>query len=82
MLPVTNVPEISLVVPAYNEETVFPEFIARASAALEATGLCWEIIFADDGSEDATAELIRAYRQRDPRVGLSPCREISARKLL
>ena len=70
MLPVTNVPEISLVVPAYNEETVFPEFIARASAALEATGLCWEIIFADDGSEDATAELIRAYRQRDPRVGL------------
>ena len=44
MLPVTNVPEISVVVPAYNEETVFPEFIARASAALEATGLRWETV--------------------------------------
>jgi glycosyltransferase involved in cell wall biosynthesis len=65
-----NCPDISLVVPVYNEETVLPEFATRARAALEATGLMWEIIFADDGSKDATAELIRAYRQQDPRIGL------------
>ena len=65
-----NSPDISLVVPAYNEETVLPEFMARARAALDATGLSWEIIFADDGSKDATAEMVRGYRQQDPRVGL------------
>ena len=65
-----NCPDISLVVPAYNEETVLPEFMARARAALDATGLSWEIIIADDGSKDATAEVIRAYRHEDPRIGL------------
>ena len=65
-----NSPDISLVVPAYNEEIVLPEFMARARAALESTGLSWEMIFADDGSKDATAEVIRAYRQQDSRIGL------------
>ena len=39
-----NSPDISLVVPAYNEEIVLPEFMARARAALESTGLSWEMI--------------------------------------
>jgi polyisoprenyl-phosphate glycosyltransferase len=63
-------PDVSLVVPAYNEEVVLPEFLARARAALDATGLSWEIVFADDGSKDATADLIRAYHGQDPRIGL------------
>ena len=63
-------PDVSLVVPAYNEEVVLPEFLARAHAALDATGLSWEIVFADDGSKDATADLIRAYHGQDPRIGL------------
>ena len=63
-------PDISLVVPVYNEERVLLEFVKRAHAALDATGLSWEIIFADDGSKDATAELIRALRRQDPRIGL------------
>jgi polyisoprenyl-phosphate glycosyltransferase len=65
-----NGPDVSLVVPAYNEEIVLPEFLARARAALDATGLSWEIVFADDGSKDATAEMIRAYHLQDPRIGL------------
>ena len=56
--------------PAYNEEIVLPEFMARARAALESTGLSWEMIFADDGSKDATVKVIRAYRQQDSRIGL------------
>jgi glycosyltransferase involved in cell wall biosynthesis len=51
----SNGPVISLVVPAYNEARVLPEFLERASAALSATGLAWEMIFADDGSHDETA---------------------------
>jgi glycosyltransferase involved in cell wall biosynthesis len=63
-------PAISLVVPVFNEESVLPEFIARAQAALDITGSSWEIIFADDGSTDGTADIIRAYRCQDPRLGL------------
>ena len=66
----SNRPVISLVAPVYNEAEVLPEFVERACAALSATGLSWEMIFADDGSLDATAELIRAHRQKDSRVGL------------
>ena len=65
-----NSPDISLVVPAYNEAIVLPEFMARARAALESTCLSCESIFADDGSKDASAEVIRAYRQQDSRIGL------------
>jgi polyisoprenyl-phosphate glycosyltransferase len=66
----SNRPVISLVAPVYNEAEVLAEFVERACAALSATGLSWEMIFADDGSLDATAELIRAHRQKDPRIGL------------
>ena len=66
----SNPPDLSLVVPAYNEAAVLPEFLKRACAVLEATGLSWEIIFADDGSSDGTAELVRAYHEKDPRIGL------------
>jgi polyisoprenyl-phosphate glycosyltransferase len=68
--PMSNPIEISLVVPAYNEADVLPEFLERAKAVLNATGLSWEIIFADDGSHDATAEFIRSQHHRDPRIGL------------
>jgi glycosyltransferase involved in cell wall biosynthesis len=65
-----NRPDISVVAPVYNEEIVLPAFLVRARAALDVTGLSWEIIFADDGSKDATAEVIRAYHGQDPRIGL------------
>lgn len=65
-----NSPEISLVVPAYNEAAVLPEFLERAKAVLDATNRSWEIIFADDGSRDATADIIRTEHLRDPRIGL------------
>ena len=65
-----NPPDLSLVVPAYNERAVLPQFLKRASAVLEKTGLSWEIIFADDGSWDGTAEFIRVYHEKDPRIGM------------
>jgi glycosyltransferase involved in cell wall biosynthesis len=63
-------PILSLVVPAFNEAAVLDVFYARAAAALDATGLTWEIVFADDGSTDETAALILGLHARDPRVGL------------
>ena len=63
-------PVLSVVVPAFNEAEVLHSFLARTRAVLEATGLAWEIVFADDGSTDPTAEIIRAMHDADPRVAL------------
>ena len=68
--PPTLSPTLSLVVPAYNEAPVLDAFYRRARAALEATGLDWEMVFADDGSTDGTAAAIRRLREADPRIAL------------
>ncbi len=61
---------ISLVVPCYNEEEVFPYL--RASLASLADRLDAEfrveIVLVDDGSKDGTWQRIRAFSQEDPRV--------------
>ena len=48
-----SLPTISLVVPAYNESEVLPEFHRRASAVLQRLRLGYEIVYVDDGSRDA-----------------------------
>src|SRR5262249_23518296 len=63
-------PELSVVVPAYNEEPNVERFYERMRSVLDGLGLEWEIIFAVDPSTDRTEELILAVRDRDPRVKL------------
>ncbi len=58
-------PELSLVIPLYNESEVLPQLLARLDAALPRLGAGTEVIFVDDGSGDGTPELIdRACRER------------------
>ncbi len=45
---------ISIVVPAYNEEQVLPEFHSRLAAVLDGLNLSSEIIYVNDGSRDGT----------------------------
>ena len=52
-------PEISVVVPLFNEEDCVTELAARLRAALRQTGRPYEIIFVDDGSQDQTFERAR-----------------------
>ena len=54
-------PRVSAVVPAYNEAESLPELHRELSAALDRLGMTWEIIYVDDGSRDATAEVARQY---------------------
>ncbi len=61
-------PDISVVVPAYNEVDNLAPLFAELRAALEPTGRSWELVMIDDGSKDGTAEAIAAEAQRDPRV--------------
>jgi glycosyltransferase involved in cell wall biosynthesis len=61
-------PHISIVVPMYNEAESAPHFYARMVPVLEAITPHWEIIAVNDGSKDATLELMRANHANDPRL--------------
>ena len=62
--------ELSIVVPAYNEEANVEPVYTRLRDVLDGLGLSWELIFSVDPSTDRTEELILALRERDPRVKL------------
>lgn len=62
-------PGLSIVVPCYNESLGLSEFYRRASLAAEAaTGSDYEIILVDDGSHDATWDVIASLASDDRRV--------------
>ena len=67
-LPVTAQPEISVVVPVYNEQENLPELYRRLVAVLDAQGMRYELIFVDDGSRDGSRGLLHSYAAHDPRV--------------
>jgi polyisoprenyl-phosphate glycosyltransferase len=61
-------PVLSVVVPAFNEEAVLPEFHRRTSAVLRELGVLSEIIYVDDGSSDGTMAAMRALHEHNPNV--------------
>ena len=50
-------PEVSFVIPVYNEESILEESVTTLCAALRDLGWRFEIILAENGSRDATPEL-------------------------
>ncbi len=60
---------ISLVIPAYNEEQNISVVFDAIRSSLPGPEIC-EIIFVDDGSNDATAEQIRILQAKDSSVRL------------
>jgi cellulose synthase/poly-beta-1,6-N-acetylglucosamine synthase-like glycosyltransferase len=58
---------VSVIIPAYNEEKVIVDSVARVLAS-DYPQL--ELIVADDGSKDATSEQVRLHYGSDPRVRL------------
>jgi glycosyltransferase involved in cell wall biosynthesis len=63
-------PELSVVVPIYNEESNLEELHRRIAAALEEVCRDFEIVMVDDGSRDASPRIIEELHRRDPRVRL------------
>jgi|CZKM01.1.fsa_nt_gi dolichol-phosphate mannosyltransferase len=58
---------ISVIVPCYNEEEVLPQLFQRLTAAANAWGVDYEVICVDDGSSDATWNLLQAQSKADAR---------------
>jgi dolichol-phosphate mannosyltransferase len=52
-------PEVSVVVPIYNEVESLPQLIEAIATSLNATGLNYELICVDDGSTDGSAQLLK-----------------------
>jgi dolichol-phosphate mannosyltransferase len=68
----TDAPELSVVIPAMNEEDNVRTMHERLTAALEGVVDGLEIVWVDDGSTDSTWSLIHGLAAEDPRVrGLS-----------
>jgi glycosyltransferase involved in cell wall biosynthesis len=57
---------LSVVAPVYNEEGTIEQFYSRVCAALE--GVEFELVLVDDGSSDASPELLERLAESDPRV--------------
>jgi undecaprenyl-phosphate 4-deoxy-4-formamido-L-arabinose transferase len=58
-------PEVSVVIPVYNEEAGLANLFARLYPAMDALGLPYEVIFVNDGSRDnSVAILAEQYRKR------------------
>lgn len=66
----TDSPEVSLVIPVFNEEGNLTKLHEEIIEVLEPYGKRYEIIFVDDGSTDASFALLKALHHRDPRVGV------------
>lgn len=59
-------PQISVVIPAYNEAENLPSLLAELAPPLESLGVPFEILLVDDGSTDGTARLLAELRARHP----------------
>jgi glycosyltransferase involved in cell wall biosynthesis len=64
------VPDLSVVIPVYNEEASLTPLWSELREVLERLGLAFEVVFVDDGSRDRSAEIIRSFRETDRRVRL------------
>jgi dolichol-phosphate mannosyltransferase len=69
------VTDLSVVVPVYDEGKSLPPLWTELHEVLERLGLAFEVIFVDDGSRDRSAEIIRGFRDADPRVRLVRLKE-------
>ncbi|NNF38804.1 MAG: glycosyltransferase family 2 protein [Gemmatimonadetes bacterium] len=61
-------PEVSFVIPCYNEEALIGYTIPRLMKAFQAAGHDLEIIAVDNGSTDRTADILSAMSAENPRI--------------
>ena len=63
-------PQLSIVIPAYNESARIEATLERVMACVETQRWDAEVLVVDDGSRDATPEIIQRWMQRYPQLHL------------
>ena len=63
-------PQLSIVIPAYNEAARIENALARVMDCVEKQGWDAEVLVVDDGSKDATPEIVHRWMERYPRLHL------------
>lgn len=58
--------DVSVVVPVHNEEESLPHLLEQLHSALDPTGLRYELILVDDGSQDKSFAMLAESAKRDP----------------
>ena len=59
-------PEITIILPTFNERDNLPVMVERVGRALE--GVDWEILVVDDNSPDGTSAVARVLGEHDRRI--------------
>ena len=59
-------PEITVVLPVFNEEANLGPLLTRVDEAMSASKLSYRVLVVDDGSTDATYEVLRSFESRLP----------------
>jgi glycosyltransferase involved in cell wall biosynthesis len=62
--------DLSVIIPVYNEEESVKHLVEELHAALDPTGLSFELVLVDDGSSDRTWSLLESFAASDPSLYL------------
>ena len=63
-----DAPDLSLVVPCYNEQAVIPIFLQTLVPILQDLDLSYELVFVNDGSRDNTLDVLKAAKSEYPEI--------------
>lgn len=61
-------PELSVVIPVFNEERMVVDAARELCAEMDARGWDWELLLCENGSRDRTAELVDQLAAENPRI--------------
>ncbi len=58
--------DVSIVIPVYNSAAMLPALHVRLQTVLRGTGKSFEVIYVDDGSQDASWSVLEQIQEQDP----------------
>jgi len=68
-------PDLSIVIPVYNEAANLPGLHEEISAACQGLEKAYEILFVDDGSQDGTLTVCKQLFEKDPQIRIIQLRK-------
>ena len=68
-------PELSVVIPVFDDEEVLPELFSRLSTVLESSFSDYEIVFIDDGSSDNSLNILKDLQKKYKQILIVKLRE-------